>query len=151
MSKLFDKPTVYVSHPILGTNGDMVGNCKKATKAFQKVRKIFPEINWYVPSESDLVLQILYNAKILTVDEIIFADLKILRNCDGWCMYHFDESKGCERERDEAIICGLTHRPDGYNDYNDDVFYDISKANYNKIRKTFIPIVERTIEHFRRR
>ena len=133
------------SHPILGTNGDMVGNCKKATKAFQKVRKLFPEVDFYVPSESDRVLQILYNAKKLSVDEIIWADLEILRNCNGWCMYHFDDSKGCEKEREEAIRCGLAH----YYDYTDDIFYDISKANYNKVRTTFISIVQRAVEHYR--
>lgn len=147
MSKYFDHPTVYCSHAILGTNGDMVGNCKKAIKGFQKVRKLFPEVNWYVPAESDLVLQILYNTGHLTVDEIIQADLEILRSCDGWCMYHFDESKGCEREREEAFVRGLT----SLSKLQNDIYYDISKANFNKIRKTFIPIVSRAIEYFRRR
>lgn len=136
------------SHPILGSNGDMVGNCKKATKAFQKVRKLFPEVDFYVPSESDRVLQILYNANKLTVDEIIWADLEILRNCNSWCFYHFDESKGCEKERQEAIRCCLLDEV--YWNKND-IYYDISKANYNKIRNTFIPIVEQAIQNFRRR
>lgn len=144
MNKYFNKPTIYVSHAILGTNKDMEGNCAKAIKAIKKLRRLFPEVNFYLPADSDLVLQILYKAKKLSVKNILWADLEILRNCNQWFYYRFDESKGSETERTEAIKCGFVEGEEH------DIRYNIGKANYTLIRQTFEPIVYKAIKNFRR-
>jgi hypothetical protein len=144
MSNYFERPTIYVSHPIRGRNGDMKDNCKKAINGVRKLRKLFPEIDFYVPAEGDLVLQILYNSNKLSERNILWADKEVLRNCHGWFFYKFDESSGSEIERAEAIKCGFVE------DTEHDIIYDISKANFNKIRRSFIPIVELAIKEFRR-
>jgi len=143
MNNYFDCPMIYVSHAILGTTGDMEGNCKKAIKAIRKVRKLFPEVDFYLPAESDLVLQILYKAKKLSVNNILWADVKILQECHGWCFYKFEESSGSEIERKEAIRCRFIK------DTEHDIVYDISRASYCVIRDTFNPIVKKTIQRFR--
>lgn len=142
-SKYFTKPTIYLSHPVRGTTGDTVGNCKKTLNDIEKVERLFPEIGFYVPARGDLVLQILYDRKILSEHHILDADLDVVRNCHGWCFYRFDESSGGEIERTEAIDCGFIEG------YEHDVMYDIGKASYPVIRKTFMPIVDKCIKCFR--
>lgn len=143
MSKYFNRPTIYVSTPIRGTNDDMIGNCKKAIAGIVKLRPLFPEIYFYVPAEHDELIQILYNNKQLTEKQILDADLELLRGCHGWFFYHFDESKGSEIERKEAIRVGLIEGAEN------DIVFDISKANYTVLRKRFNPIVDTAIRRFR--
>lgn len=142
-NKYFQKPTIYVSHAILGVSGDMEGNCRIAQAGVRKLRQLFPEVDWYLPADSDLVLQILYNAGRLSIRNILWADLEILKACSGWFFYRFEESKGSEIERIGAKAAGLVE------DEENDVRYDIGKANFSKIRRTFLPIVEKTIKNFR--
>ncbi len=143
MSKYFSKPTIYVSHAILGTTGNMQQNCRIAQAGVRKLRILFPEVDWYLPADSDLVLQILFKAKKLSVSNILWADFEILKECSGWFYYRFEESSGSEDERQIAISAGLV-KGEEY-----DVRYNLAKANYNKIRKTFLPIVNETIKRFR--
>jgi len=143
---MFDNvTTLYMSHPILGTNKDMEGNCKKAIAAVKRLRNVFPEINIYCPAESDLVLQILYNKKVLSVEDILDADLEILGQTDGWFFYKFDESKGSTIEQDEAIRLGFC------GEHKTVFTFDIEKANYTYLRHTFTPIVELAKRRFRRK
>jgi len=137
---IFNKPTIYISHPILGTTGDMAGNCEKAIKAVTKLRTLFPEINFYVPAESDIVLQLLYNAKKLSVENILWADLKIVDECHGWIFLRWDESGGCEKERAEASKIGLPMF---------EIMDDVSRMNYGRIRKRFLDIIEQTKKYYK--
>jgi hypothetical protein len=140
----FDQPTIYVSHPIRGSNNDFDGNCRKANAAAEKLNRVFPEVNWYVPSEHDLVLQILWRDKIITEDNILTADLEILRNCHGWCFLHWDESSGSMLEWNQAKKVGLT------SDKEDWIVADISKASYSYLRRRFTDLVEAAKERYRR-
>jgi len=143
MSNYFERPTIYISHPIRWQNGDMKGNCKRVIRAIRKVRKLFPEVVFHVPAEGDLTLQILYNAGKLSEKNILWADTEILKSCHGWCYYRFDESSGSEIERKQAIKCGFVENTEH------DIVYDISKASYCVIRDTFNPIVKKAIKQFR--
>jgi len=143
MSKLFNKPAVYVSHPIRGTNGDMEGNCRKALIVMRKLRRLFPEIKWYVPAESDIILQVLCKAKRISESDILWGDLKILRDCNGWVFFKWDKSRGGEIEREEAARCGIVY--DG-----SIIVDDASRMHYTTLRRRMLPIVEETIAHYRR-
>lgn len=148
----FNKSTVYLSHPIRGSNGDIQGNCKKAAAAARRLRKTFPEVNWYCPAEHDLVLQILTADKNLSIDDVMYADLQVLTASHGWCFYEFDKSQGsemeakvaCDLELDDFFIVGDKIIP-GKNR----IIYDIEKASYALLRKDFGPIVEQAIRRFR--
>lgn len=135
--------TLYMSHPILGTNGDMEGNCKKAIAAVKRLRNVFPEVNIYCPAESDLVIQILYNKGVLSVGDILDADLEILRETNGWFFYKFDESSGSVIEQDEAIRQGFC------NETKTIFTMDIEKASYDYLRKAFGPVIEAAKRRFR--
>ncbi len=143
----FDRPTIYVSHAIRGTSGDMKGNCRKAQAGVRKLRLLFPEVDFYLPADGDLVIQVLYRAKKLGEKDILWADFEILRACHGWFFYRFEDSSGSEQEREIAISVNFV----GVGDTDTDIRYDLSKANFSKIRRTFLPIVERTIKNFRGR
>lgn len=143
MNNYFTRPTIYVSHAIRGVSGDMKGNCRKAQAGMRKLRQLFPEVDFYLPADGDLVLQVLYNAKKLSEKDILWADFKILRACHGWFYYRFEESSGSEQERDVAISINLVEGEEH------DVRYDISKASYTAIRKTFSPIVHEAIKRYR--
>lgn len=108
------------------------------------MRRVFPEVDFYVPAEHDLTLQILTADERLTVDDVMYADLQILAACHGWMYYAFEHSVGSELEFEEASQLGLT---DGL--ICDRFFYDIEKLSYPKIRKDFSGLVERTLERFR--
>lgn len=140
---MFENNTLYMSHPILGTNKDMEGNCKKAIAAVKRLRNVFPEINIYCPAESDLVIQILYNKGVLSAEDILKADCEILRNCHGWFLYKFDKSKGSTIEQDVAIELGFC------GEHNCVFTMNIEKASYSYLRKAFGPIVEASKRRFR--
>ena len=140
----FNKPCIYLSHPVRGTNNDMEGNCARTIAAGKRIKKVFPECKFYIPADSDLVLQVLYSNKDLTVDQIMKADLEILRACHGWAYLNFDDSKGSEIEWELAKELGLTV---GKEDWIRD---DLSKANYGQIRKRLNDVVECAVTRFRR-
>lgn len=140
---MFNNTTIYISHPIRGTNDDFEGNCKKATLAARRLRNVFPEVHWYVPAEHDLALQWLYFNKKVNETDILNADLHILQHCNGWFFYKFDESKGSTVEQDEAIRLNFCA------EHNCIFTFDIEKANYAYLRKTFTPLVEAAKRRFR--
>lgn len=140
----FDRPTLYCSHPIRGISGDIQGNCRKALACAKRMGKVFPEVNFYVPASGDLTLQILTEANKLDIDDIMFADLQILRACHGYVWLKWEDSSGSEIERKEAERLGLTVG-------NIDVIRDdLSKANYGVIRNRLNDLVERAVERYRR-
>ena len=144
MDIVFSKPTIYISHPVRGTNDDMEGNCRKTMAAGKRIKRIFPECDFYIPADSDLILQVLYANKDLTVKQIIDADLEVLRACHGWCYLNFDESKGSEIEWVEACAQRLT----GWKEHW--IKDDLSKASYQVIRNRLTDCVSAAVERFRR-
>lgn len=139
----FHRPTIYVSHAIAGTTGNEEENCERAIAGVRKLRRLFPEVNWYLPAGVELPLKVLRLGKKISVEDVLWADFKILRACHGWFFYRFEESSGSERERKVAISANLVEGEEH------DVRYDISKASYTAIRKTFSPIVHKTIRRYR--
>ena len=138
----FNRPTIYMSHPIRGTSGDIEGNCKKAATAARRLRRVFPEVDFYVPAEHDLTLQILTAENMLSISDIMFADLTILRACHGWMYYSFELSTGSKIEMEHACKFNIANGSEIF-------YYDIEKLSYPKIRKDFSGLVERTLERFR--
>jgi hypothetical protein len=139
----FTRPTIYVSNPIRGSNGEIEKNCRKAEAAARRLRKVFPEVDFYVPAEHDLTMQILTEAQLIDVDAIMMADLTILRACHGWMFYFFEPSGGSLIEWDEAMKSGFT--------FNQDDWFssDIEKLSYQQIRNLFSDLVNRTVQRFR--
>jgi hypothetical protein len=136
------KPVIYMSHPVKGSNNDIQGNCEKAAAAARRLRRVFPEVEFYCPAESDLTLQLLTENGKIDIDAIMEVDLQILAACHGYMFYHFDESKGSNIEWDEAERLGIAGHPDTFE-------YNIEKSSYKILRKDFGPLVEDTVRRFR--
>ncbi len=148
LSEIKNNPTIYMSHPIRGVSGDIEKNCNKAAAAARRLRKVFPEVKIYCPAETDLTLQILTNDHRLTIDDVMYADLMILKACHGWMYYRFEESKGSDIEWTYAFGLGM----DGMEEDIRTVFeYDIEKASNSIIRKDFGPLVDFTVDNFKKR
>jgi hypothetical protein len=140
----FKRPTLYLSHSVRGDGSKTIEeNCRIACRVGDKIERIFPEIDLYVPARGDLTLQILWNAKKVTIADIMYADLTILRACHGWLWIKDGQSTGCQRERDEALSVGLIS-----NSEENTICNDLCKANYDVVRKTLGPIVEKAKEYF---
>ena len=139
----FSRPSIYTSHPIRGVSGDIQGNCQKALATARRLEKCFPEVSFYVPAAGDLTLQILSHHKRLSIEDIMFADLQILKACHGFVWLNWEPSKGCEIEWKEAQRIGLTV---GYEDVIRD---DLSKASYGVIRNRLQDVVVAAVERFR--
>jgi len=139
---LCEKPLIYISHAILGVSGDMEGNCKKAHKAAERLRKVFPEVNFFVPGENDWVLQILYSRKRLSVKDILDADFEILKQCNGWCFLKWEESSGSLKEKIIAVERNLVVPGAIVED-------DASKMSFARIRKRFSKIVEYAVQNYK--
>lgn len=138
-----ENTTLYMSHPIRGSNDDFEGNCKKAVAAAKRLRNVFPEVDLYVPAEHDLAIQWLYFNKKVSENDILAADLHILRHCHGWMWYKFDESKGSTIEQDEAIELGFC------DEYDCIFIMEIEKASYSYLRTAFMPLIESAKRRFR--
>jgi hypothetical protein len=146
MDIIFDKPTLYLSHAIRGDGSKtMQENCRCACRVADKIERVFPEINLYVPARSDLSLQVLWDAKKISIEDIMYADLEILRACHGWMWYYTGDSLGCEEEEQEAIKMGFT----GAVGMSGTIFTDILKARYGPVRRLLNPIVEQAKRRFK--
>jgi len=142
MRNIIKKPVIYISHAI-SQGGNIEANCEKAIRATQRLRAVFPEIFWYCPGEHDWAIQSLFKNKSISYKQIIEADLKILRESDGWIWYKFDESPGSTVEMDEAIRLGFC------SEHSCIFTFDVGKANYAYLRKIFTPLVESAKKRFR--
>ena len=142
LNYLCEKPLIYMSHAITGSTGKVEENCKKAHTIAKKLRVLFPEVSFYCPGENDWVIQTLYNAGKLSVDKILWADLEILSECNGWVFFKWDESGGCERERKWAERYGLERE-------DSTIVDNAAKMNYTSLRRRMLPIVTDAIRHFR--
>lgn len=147
----FKRPTIYVSHPIRGLSGDIEANCKKAEAAARRLRRVFPEVDFYVPAEHDLTLQILTSDNRLSIEDIMYADLQVLAACHGYMFYQFEPSVGSQIEWDKARELGLcsglylSNLPDYYYVFK----YDIEKLSYQKLRNGCAELIAHTIRRFK--
>ena len=77
---------IYVAHEIRGcpphTDEQRRANLLRARKAAGRMRGMFPEYEFYVPAEHDDFPQACLDLGLLTVGEILAADLAILEHCD---------------------------------------------------------------------
>lgn len=86
------KVKAYLSHPITGKFGTnckselaqqyMKINCQLAIEKANKLRKRFPELNIYVPAESEPFVGRTYTKGYLDVNKILEIDCEILETCD---------------------------------------------------------------------
>ena len=135
------KPIIYLSHSIRGDGSVSIQeNCHRAKRLGKKLRKVFPEIEWYLPGETDMVLQILWKNGVISSDEILEADCEFLRTCHGWAWWHTGPSRGCVIEEHEAIECGLI---DYALETQGRITVNLLKSNFAQLRRIFMPIVEK--------
>lgn len=148
----FNHPTTYVSHSILGDGSKTVEeNCDAAKRAARRIRKVFPEVKFYLPGESNLVLHLLWDKGLVEVEDILHCDCEILRACHNWCWLYSGKSTGCQRELEEAKRCGLVKEQNpNYHDAENIIENDLLKASFSEIRRLFSPIVEVAIKRFRK-
>jgi len=80
------KITAYFSHTIRGKKGsdatpaDMDANCAKAIQVANWIRANITELELYVPAEHEDFVQLAYLEKMLTEQQILAIDCKILQN-----------------------------------------------------------------------
>ena len=84
---------VYLSHAIRGAKGEACTreqqkkNCDNALAFAEEIRKACPWIDLYVPAEHEEFVQIAYDKKYLTVDQILEVDFEIIRGCQAVLVY----------------------------------------------------------------
>lgn len=83
----------YLSHPIRGPKGstatqeDMDTNNQAAIKFANTIRQHFPALDLYVPAEHDEALNILWRENYITIDELLWADCRVLAKRDFLIAY----------------------------------------------------------------
>ncbi len=102
----------YFSHKIRGNAGSnashdiQVKNCAEAIRVADILRELFPKLELYVPAENETFVQIAYDMGLLTIDNILDIDCKIIDHQDGLLVYvpDGDELQGGRKiEYDHAI------------------------------------------------
>ena len=137
--KNMSKPiTIYVSHPIRPNKFTREENLRLAKSCATKLRKLFPEVCFYVPGEGEAIFQAVKEAKLLTEDGLIAViDLKILSKCDAHLCLYWDSSYGCIKEREFAATQGIPSLT---------ILWLVNKASYTAVRKAVLPLVNTAIE-----
>jgi hypothetical protein len=92
--------TAYFSHTIRGRKGvaatpeDMDANCARAQKVADWLREKVPGLKLYVPAEHEDFVQIAYLEKMLTEEQILIIDCKILQRMDFHIVLEEDGWRG---------------------------------------------------------
>ena len=87
------KQRVYFSHSIRGKLGSTCPietqekNCATAIKIANRIRLACPEFDIYVPAENEEFVQIAFNMKYLTEEQILDIDCVIVDNCEIMLVY----------------------------------------------------------------
>lgn len=140
---MFDAPSIYVSHPLRPNKYSREENIKIAYSCANRLRTLFPEINFYIPAEGEPIFQVVKDTALITENELIKQiDLKILERCQAHIILYWDSSHGCIMERNHSILLGIPYIT---------IPWFINKASYTQVRRALTPIVERAIRDFRRR
>ena len=83
----------YLSHRIRGKAGPNAShdvqaqNCRDAILVANTLRKLFPKLELYVPAENETFVQVAYDMKHLTIEQILWIDCRIIDNMDGLLVY----------------------------------------------------------------
>ena len=117
--------SLYFSHTIRGKDGDACtyekkwDNISRAIDAASHLTQLLNvclcqdqiEVRLYVPGEHELLFEKLYNAKVVTVAQVLQADTEIMLECDGVVLWPIEgtieESAGMSYEKATAIEHGL--------------------------------------------
>ena len=104
----------YLSHPIRGEAGDratteeIAANNEAAIAIANYIRnKITASINIHVPAEMENFVDLAYRMNILSVEQILAVDCKIIEGCDAVLIYapFGNVVSGCKVELDHALRC----------------------------------------------
>ncbi len=107
----------YLSHPIRGEKGadatadDIQRNNEAAIAVANYIRHgIAPDIDIHVPAEMENFVDLAYQMKILSVEQILAVDCKIIEGCDAVLVYapFSNVVSGCQVELEHAVRC---HKP----------------------------------------
>ena len=107
----------YLSHPIAGKAGkkttetEIATNCQIAIVIADYIRThITPNIDIHVPAEMETFVHLAYLMDILTMEQILAVDCKIIESCDAVLIYapFSIVVGGCKVEFDHALRC---HKP----------------------------------------
>ncbi len=103
------KYKAYMSHPIRGIKGDLATkeeqlmNSAIARDGAIKIRNLIKNLDIYCPGDAEEFVCHTYTDKLLTDDQILYVDCKILSNCDFVMVYEFDKlGHGCCTEINRA-------------------------------------------------
>ena len=108
---------VYFSHSIRGKLGPTCPiemqekNCAAAIKMANRIRLACPEFDIYVPAENEEFVQIAFDKKYITENQILDVDCVIVDRCDVTIVYvpEGDELQGGRKiEYDHAVA---TNKP----------------------------------------
>ncbi len=83
----------YFSHSIRGKAGSdashdvQVKNCAEAIRVADILRGLFPKLELYVPAENETFIRVAYDMGLLTIDNILDIDCKIINHQDGLLVY----------------------------------------------------------------
>jgi nucleoside 2-deoxyribosyltransferase len=103
---------VYFSHAMRGKAGDTASaaiqytNNEIALAIAKKLREAIPNMDLYVPAESEPFVQAAHDAGYLSIEQILELDCKVIDGCDTVVVYvpEGDEMQGGRlREHDHAI------------------------------------------------
>ena len=106
----------YLSHPIQGEAGDkataedMQTNNEAAIAIANYIRKhITPDIDIHVPAKMEKFVLAAYKMNMLTRDDILAVDCKIIEGCDAVLIYapFGNVVSGCKVELDHAVRCHI--------------------------------------------
>lgn len=103
-----DKIRLYLSHPIRGSSVDKAtkdcqySNSERAILASRLIENEIPNLFLICPGDYEKFVYWTYALKLLTDEQILDVDCKILGDCDGLLAYDFDTSKGVEIEVKKA-------------------------------------------------
>ena len=80
---------VYLSHSIRGPKGkdashaDMKENCRRVLIPGNYIRRQLPSVELYIPAEHEDFVQRAYDMGLLTEQQILAVDCKIIDSCDA--------------------------------------------------------------------
>jgi nucleoside 2-deoxyribosyltransferase len=107
----------YLSHPIRGEAGDKatVEDIRKNNEAAIAIanyirNEITASVDIHIPAEMENFVDVAYQMNILSVEQILAVDCKIIENCDAVLIYapFGNIVSGCKVELDHALQC---HKP----------------------------------------
>ena len=107
----------YFSHKIRGnagsnaSHGEQAKNCAEAIRVADILRGLFPKLELYVPAENETFIQVAYDIGLLTIDNILDIDCKIIDHQDGLLVYVPDGDKLQGGRKIEYYHAVATNKP----------------------------------------